>query len=327
MKLQELADLAGVSPATVSRVFSHHPNVKREVRERVLALARKHRYHPRLPARQRNVVLILPRSEIYPIRNCLEMVMMALTAVLPGRGFRIEVLPDDNLDRLESLQFCGAVAIGADPAAFKDWGVRFPPSLVLVDREAAPGSRNVFSVHSDERQGMDLAVGCLHERGCGKIGCVIHGAPGTGNADVRRAAVLDALARRGLPAADSLVHLCGEDAEYLEVIGRMLKLGIDGLFCPGGSAGIIAAYALSLFNKRVPDEVSLVASENKLYSRYATPPQTTITQDHIRLAEIAADIIEAFPDASRVPSRTVLPYSLIVRDSVRSEESVGKVPG
>lgn len=75
------------------------------------------------------------------------------------------------------------------------------------------------------------------------------------------------------------------------------------------------------------DEVSLVASENKLYSRYATPPQTTITQDHIRLAEIAADIIEAFPDASRVPSRTVLPYSLIVRDSVRSEESVGKVPG
>ena len=69
--------------------------------------------------------------------------MMALTAVLPGRGFRIEVLPDDNLDRLESLQFCGAVAIGADPAAFKDWGVRFPPSLVLIDREAAPGSRNV----------------------------------------------------------------------------------------------------------------------------------------------------------------------------------------
>jgi len=327
MKLQELADLADVSPATVSRVFSHHPNVKREVRERVLALARRHRYHPRLPAKQRNVVLILPRSEIYPIRNCLEMVMMALTAVLPVRGFRIEVLPDDNLDRLESLQFCGAVAIGADPAAFKDWGVRFPPSLVLIDREAAPGSRNVFSVHSDEKQGMDLAIGCLHERGCQKIGCVIHGAPGTGNADVRRAAVLEALARRGLPAVDSLVHLCGEDAEYLEVIGRMLKLGIDGLFCPGGSAGIIAAYALSLFNKRVPDDVSLVASENKLYSRYATPPQTTITQDHIRLAEIAADIIEAFPDASRVPARTVLPYSLIVRDSVRSEESVGKVPG
>jgi LacI family transcriptional regulator len=318
MKLQELADLAGVSPATVSRVFSHHPNVKREVRDSVLALARKHRYHPRLPARQRNVVIILPRNEIYPIRNCLEMVMMALTAVLPGRGFRIEVLPDDSLDRLESLQFCGAVAIGADPAAFKDWGVRFPPSLVLIDREAAPGSRNVFSVHSDEKQGMDLAIGCLHERGCEKIGCVIHGAPGTGNADVRRAGVLEALARRGLPAADSLVHLCGEDAEYLEVIGRLLKLGVDGLFCPGGSAGIIAAYALSLFNKRVPDDVSLVASENKLYSRYATPPQTTITQDHIRLAEIAADIIEAFPDASRVPSRTVLPYSLIVRDSVRT---------
>ncbi len=318
MKVQELADLAGVSPATVSRVFSHHPNVKREIRERVIALARQHRYHPRLPARQRNVVLILPRSEIYPIRNCLEMVMMALTAVLPRRGFRIEVLPDDNLDRLDSLQFCGAVAIGADPAVFRDWGVRFPPSLVLIDREAVPGSRNVFSVRSDERQGMDLAVGCLHEHGCRTIGCVIHGAPGTGNAEIRRAGVLEALARRGLPAADSLVHLCGEDAAYLEVIGRLLKLGIDGLFCPGGSAGIIAAYGLSLFGRRVPEEVSLIASENKAFSRYATPPQTTITQDHIQLAEIAADIIEAFPDVSRVSAGTVLPYRLIRRDSVRT---------
>ncbi|MEI6423830.1 MAG: LacI family DNA-binding transcriptional regulator, partial [Lentisphaerota bacterium] len=31
MKLQEIAKLAGVSPATVSRVFSHHPNIRKDV--------------------------------------------------------------------------------------------------------------------------------------------------------------------------------------------------------------------------------------------------------------------------------------------------------
>ena len=42
MKLQEIAKLAGVSPATVSRVFSHHPNIRYDVREHVLAIAKEH---------------------------------------------------------------------------------------------------------------------------------------------------------------------------------------------------------------------------------------------------------------------------------------------
>ena len=114
MKLQEIAKLAGVSPATVSR----HPNIRNDVRERVFAIARAHNYHPRLSTKQRNVVIITPTEGIYPIRNCLEMVMMALTQELPKRGLRIEILPQDNMERLDSIQFCGAVAIGAEPNDF-----------------------------------------------------------------------------------------------------------------------------------------------------------------------------------------------------------------
>ena len=48
----------------------------------------EHGYSPRLASKQRNVVLLAPGKEIYPIRNCLEMVMMALTQELPQRRFR-----------------------------------------------------------------------------------------------------------------------------------------------------------------------------------------------------------------------------------------------
>ena len=41
MKIQEIAREAGVSPATVSRVFANHPNIREEVREQVFAVARK----------------------------------------------------------------------------------------------------------------------------------------------------------------------------------------------------------------------------------------------------------------------------------------------
>jgi LacI family transcriptional regulator len=243
------------------------------------------------------------------------MVMMSLTLVLPKRGFRIEILPQDNIERLDSIQFCGAVAIGAEPEDFSKWSDRFSTPLILIDRDVPSHSRNVYSVRSDEEQGMDLAISHLYERGCRKIGCIIHGAPGTGNADTRYAAISKALKNRELPSASGFIHLCPDD-NYVEIIGRLLKLGIDGLFCPGGNAGIVAAYALSLFNRRIPDDVSLIASEHKLFSCYATPPQTTITQDHIALAEITADIIDSFPDRSTMKQRSVLPYKLITRDSV-----------
>jgi LacI family transcriptional regulator len=315
MKLQEIAKLAGVSPATISRVFSHHPNIRKEVREHVFAIAKANGYHPRLSTKQRNVVIITPREAIYPIQNCLEMVMMALTLELPRHRFRLEILPQDNLDRLDSIQFCGAVAIGAEPNEFEKWPHLFSAPLILVDRDAPEHCSNVYSVRSDEIQGMELGIGHLYERGCRKIGCIIHGKRGSGNADIRYEGVVRALKARQLAAHDGLICLSADD-NYVEIIGKLLKQGVDALFCPGGNAGIVTAYALSLYNKRVPEDISLIASEHKLFSHYATPPQTTITQDHIKLAEIAANVIDSHIGKSRLPQRSVLPYSLIVRDSV-----------
>lgn len=314
--LREIAELAGVSPATVSRVFNHHPNVRPDIREHVFAIARENGYSPRLASKQRNVVILAPGEAIYPIRNCLEMVMMALTQELPRRSFRIEILPQEDMDRLNSIQFCGAVAIGAEPGDFVGWSARFAVPLVLVDRDAPPREPNVYSVRSDEAQGMDLAVGHLFDRGCRTIGCIIHGQAGTGTVDARRAAVAQALQSRGLPANDALICL-SEDDNYVELVGKLLHQGIDALFCPGGNAGIVTAYALSLFNRRVPDDISVIASEHKLFSRYATPPQTTITQDHTALAQIVADVIESCATDTQLPRRSVLPYSLITRDSVK----------
>lgn len=316
MTIQEIAKLAGVSPATVSRVFSHHPNIRNDVRERVFAIAKAHNYHPRLSTKQRNVVIITPGEAIYPIRNCLEMVMMALTQELPKRGLRIEILPQDNMDRLDSIQFCGAVAIGAEPSDFQKWSNRFSAPLVLIDRDVPANSPSVYSVRSDEIQGMELAINHLYERGCRKIGCIIHGSAGTGNADIRHAAITKALKARELPVNDAMIHLSSDD-NYVEIIGKLLKQKIDALFCPGGNAGIVTAYALSLFNQRIPEDISMIASEHKLYSCYATPPQTTITQDHDALAEITADIIESHLGESKIKQSSKLPYSLITRDSVR----------
>ena len=316
MKIQEIARLAGVSPSTVSRVFSHHPNISAEIREKVLAAARRYNYHPRLSARQRNIVIITPYSTVYPVQCCVEMILMALTRELPNRGFRIEIRPQDTLERLDSIQFCAAAAIGAEPGDFTGWSDRFPVPLVIIDREAKKLSPEVYVVRSDEAQGMGLAIGHLADHGCRKICCIIHGRPGTGNADVRCDSIRKALRKHGLSCDDSLIRF-GNDEEYLEIIGKMLRKNPDALFCPGGSGGILCAYALSMFNRKIPEDISLIASEQTFFSRYGTPPQTTITPDYPALASAVAEVIEGRIEGRKIPVRTILPYLLIQRESVR----------
>ena len=319
MKIQEIAKEAGVSTATVSRVFSNHPNIREALRERVLSVARLHGYHPRQSQKRQNVVIVSPFREIYPIRSYVEMVISELTLELSARGYRIEMLPQDNLGCLDRIRFCGVVSIGVDAEKFGNWEAYFAAPLIVVDRDVPAGGAGgeIYSVRSDEVQGMNLGIDHLARNNCRKIGAIIYGEAGIGNAEIRQRAVLHALQRNGLPSSNQLVRFALADT-YVEEIGKLLRFDIDGLFCPGGNAGIIAAYALSLYNRRIPEEISLIASERSMFSRYGIPPQTTISQDYAAQAAAVADLLDARLRGEPFPHNTVIPYKLISRDSVVS---------
>ena len=51
LTLEQIAKLAGVSRSTASRVLNGQPNVRPDVRERVLQVIREHGYQPDLAAR------------------------------------------------------------------------------------------------------------------------------------------------------------------------------------------------------------------------------------------------------------------------------------
>lgn len=317
VKIEEVARIAGVSTATVSRVFNHHPSIRSELRRHVLEVARTHGYLPRLSLKQKNVVIITPYHPVWPAHSCVDMILMALTQEMPRRGFRLEILPADNRDRLDDIQFCAAVAIGAEPSDFDGWADRFHVPLVILDREGKVRSPHVCHIRSDEAQGMELAIAHLHERGRRRIGCIIHGDPGTGNADRRHEAIVRALKSRKLPCDESLILFSGEGSEkYVELIGKLLKRDVDALFCPGGNAGIVSLYAFSLYNRRVPEDLALIASEQTAFSSYTVPPLTTISPDYQAMAAATADAIEAHLAGLNPASSTVLPYRLIKRESV-----------
>jgi len=188
------------------------------------------------------------------------------------------------------------------------------------DRDGDTHPHHVYYIHSDEAQGMKLAIDALHGCGSRRIGCIIHGDPGTGNADRRQAAIVRTLKSRKLPCDESLILFSGAGSEkFVELIGKLLKQGVDALFCPGGNAGIIALYAFSLYNRKVPEDISLIASEQTAFSSYTVPPLTTISPDYQAMAAATADAIEEHLLGRTLKRHTVLPYGLIKRESVAAQ--------
>ncbi len=313
MKIQEIAALAGVSTATVSRVFSRHPNIRSEVREHVLAVAKQYGYRPRSSGKQKNIVIIVPYEQIYPAAEFVDMVTSELIRGLAQCGYRIELLPLDNLERLEEIAFCGAIGIGIDVP--EKWDERFALPLVIIDKIPSKKIPGITFIHSDEKQGMDIAIAHLAERGCRKAGAVIHGISGCGNVDIRKKYMLEALKRHGFPAEEHLVKISLAE-NFLEEMGKLLQHNIDGVFCGGGgNFGGIAAYALSLFGKKIPQDIRLVSSERQRISRYCIPPQTTISPNYGELASAVVLQLDNMISGREFQQEVILPYSLIVRDS------------
>jgi len=317
--IQQIAREAGVSTATVSRVFGNHPNVKADIRNRVFEVARSHGYFPRVSTRRRNVILITPSWAEYPVQNYVEMVVSNLARELSKRGYRIEILPDDSLDRLDSIQFCGAIRIGSGESPKPNWGVQFDAPLIVIDRELANAQANIFSVRSNEAQGMELAIDYLLKRGHRRIGSLVT-LTKAGNPHPRAHYLEKALAARGLSPEAAPVRLVTEE-NFVEEVGKLLRAKPDAIFSPGGSGGILTAYALSLYSRRIPEDISLVASERSMISRYCVPPQTAITQDYGALASVAVDIIDARLRKQLFAQETVLNYQLIERDSVATRSA------
>ena len=137
MNMRKIAELAGVSPATVSRVFNRNTGVNEEIAKKIRKIASEYNYHPQISEKSKNVVLITPCNNVYSVQSCIDMLLMAVTGILPEAGFRVEILPLNSLERLPDIRFCAAVAIGIDPSMLPDWEETYNEPLIFLDRSPA----------------------------------------------------------------------------------------------------------------------------------------------------------------------------------------------
>jgi LacI family transcriptional regulator len=328
--IKDVADLAGVSFKTVSRVINRSPHVRDEIRQRVLRAADALEYRPHLHARhlrtQRSKVFAFISDDIATTPFAGQIIqgaqkaawqheMLLLMFNTGGDPAVEEAGVESALERsVEGIIFATMYhrAVKVPKNAF-----RLP--LVLVDCFAQDSV--VRSVVPDEVGAGYAATGMLLEKGHRRIAMI--------NADEKYPAAAGryqgyqkALKQFGVTLDPELLRTGGwwQDDGYEHALALLrLKQIPSAIFCASDRIALGAYDALKEKGVRIPEDMSIIGFDNQeLLAAHARPPLTTV---QIPYFEMGAWAVKQLVDADGNENQTgtgltKLKCPLIVRASV-----------
>ncbi|MXU65093.1 LacI family DNA-binding transcriptional regulator [Oceanomicrobium pacificus] len=334
--MEEFSAICGISRPTLSKFFNDPTSVRRSTRAKIEAALEKYDYRPNIYAMNQNrtktrtIGILVPYladpffSEIGRAVElaCIEAGYSPL--LLSSHGSRQQEV--DNLDLLRGLKPAGVLLapLGRDSDAevIRRFGRDVP--LVLFDANIEDAGEAF--VGSDNFQSIDLMVDYLCRSG--QPPCLFEmKSPVNPNANKRRAAYLDSMARHGQTAHVFQADGTGWDFEEigLNAGGRMLADGAfptDTILCSNDRLAIgmlSAAFGLGIrVGHREGAALRVAGHDDHPFARYTAPPLTTIAQDYSAIAARAASTLFALLDGGdHTPSReeTLFDGRLVMRDS------------
>ena len=298
----EVAALAGVSTATVSRALSVPDRVNEATRNRVLEVVRRTGYTPNMAgrslraARSMTVLVVVP-SFITPFFSDL---LLGVDRALSSRGYQLIIgnLHDgrEKEARLVELVLSGQV----DGVLLLNGRLLQGPVHSLADAAVPIVAVSVPAASSDlpavlvqERQGAAAAARHLLELGHRRFG-YISGPSGHFIDAERWGGYRDALQERGVRAG-SIVHLPGDFhvASGLAAGARFLRLlrRPTAIFAASDMMAIGFMRAVHKAGLRVPRDVSVVGFDGIEFADYCEPPLTTIRQPRESMGRKAAELL------------------------------------
>jgi LacI family transcriptional regulator, repressor for deo operon, udp, cdd, tsx, nupC, and nupG len=322
-----VAELAGVSQATVSRVLNGRAGVAEATRREVLRALHQLGYEPVGVGRARRtglVGLIVPELDnpVFPrfaqaIENSLAaegLTTVLCTSTPSGMG------ESDYLDVLIDHTVTGIVVVSgehadtsADQGRYLDLAARHLPTVLVNGTRPELGLPSVTVDHVAAGQ---QAVRHLAALGHTRIGLAVgprRYVPSIGLV----AGYLTGLATARLPVDESLVSETLYGIEGGHVAGaRLLDRGVTGIVCASDRMAYGVMRAAREVDLRVPDDLSVVGFDDAGPNAYVEPPLTAVQQPFERMAAAIVRLLtEAIAEPSAPPSALRFRPELVVRAS------------
>jgi DNA-binding LacI/PurR family transcriptional regulator len=331
-RLEVIAQKAGVSLATVSRVLNNLPNVSDRTRERVLAALRE--LSP--PRRQTLIIgLILPDTA----NQFFTELAFELDRECERRGASLMIASSDGradrelnlLDRFISLGIDGLLFIssgtGQSEALLRTVAGAEMPPIIAFDR----GLGSFDRVTVDSRKGTEQAVDHLVAHGHSRIG-YLKGQANTETAIERFESFQIAMAKNHLEITDDWVF----EGDYRPDSGRQCAEALFALERAQRPTAMLAGndlMAVALMQRlqeagwKLPQDLSIIGFDDIPVASWVYPRLTTIAQPITRLVREAMNLltqrIAEFAPGNKVsaPRVVTIEPELTPRSSVDSPNS------
>jgi DNA-binding LacI/PurR family transcriptional regulator len=324
--IKHVAERAGVSTATVSRVLAGGDGVSEELGGRVREAMRTLNYHPNRIARNlrarttRTIGVVIPNIEnpffTSVVRGIENVLQAADHTLLLGNADEDAGHEQVYLRTLRAEGVAGIifVPVSDTPAAYRqylDAGVPF----VAIDR--SPDGLGIDLVTVANASGARAAVRHLIDLGHRHIG-LIGGPTHYSTANERKAGYEEALAAAGLPRPPQLVrHGDFREAGGYDSMNALLDEAETptAVFVANNLMVLGAIRAIHERGMRIPSDIAVVGFDDMPWAMSLQPPLTTVAQPTYELGATAARMLLA---RLREPDRPVRHIMLETRLVVRA---------
>lgn len=327
--IHDVAELAGVSPRTVSNVVNHYAHVRPETRQRVLDAIAAVNYRPNISARRlrlgRTGILGLAVPELSQpyFAELSELVELAarrrgytvITAQTGGGADDERVILREFTSHLVDGLVFSALSMTASDIE------REPPSVPTVFIGEQIVASDLTSIAIDNVQAARDITSHLISTGRRRIAAL-----GGFRSDDYRSSRLrlqgyrEALDRAGIPFDESLILHTDRFGRRVgrDRVARALSEGVefDAIAAFTDILGLGAIRALADVGLGCPGDVAVAAIDNVQEAAFTVPSLTTIAPDKHEIAEQAVSIVIRLVDGDDYPAQDVLvPQRLVVRES------------
>lgn len=324
--IREVAKLANVSPATVSRVMNGTARVDDEKRERVLKVIKETGFVPNEVARSlfrksaKIIGLVIPSIE----NPFFTHMASAIEKEADANGYRVILYNTDSnfekekaaLQMLSSMNADGIILTRIDEKLLSYVEATNIPAVVTDSLFL--GGKDITYVYSDHYQGGRIAAEHLIDCGCKKIVCV-RGVQTIASARARYMGCQDVCREKG-------VELNTVDCDYtfqngLRAAEELLEKypDVDGIVASNDMVAISIYKVLKKNNISVPEQVQLIGYDDIEIASIMTPELTTIKQSVKTIGKKAAELIIFDREKETEENNYIFPVKLVVRETTRKK--------
>lgn len=327
ISIKDIAELSGVSVATVSRVINQNGRFSKETEQRVKNIIDQYHYHPNELARglrvdkAQVVGVIIPdiTSEFFSyIAREIEGVLLrnGYVAVLCDTNEKLE-LEQKYIEMLKSMRVGGIIYVSGDQHVKPIENI----PAVYVDRkpEFIENREGYCFIGSDNYRGGYLAAKRLLEAGRRKLVLVLHNKT-LATQERRLNGYRQALAEYNVAFEEQrVIKVSAIDMETGYAVTRQIleqNMEVDGIFY---SSDILAIGALQYFHEKqikIPERISVIGFDDIPLSGKVTPALTTIRQQYLEFGRMAAESVVKMMKGDKEYHKYIMDVSLIERETV-----------